>query len=81
MIDDDILAWGKDEHKVKFDNSRPCESIKVERAFEVETKILDEDLFGDDEVYMIVEASSGFGTDAAGEDPILGRSNTVIGDF
>ncbi len=81
LIDDDVLAWGKDEHKVRFDDSRPCETIKVERVFEIETKVLDEDLFGDDEVYIIVEASSGLGSDAAGEDPIMGRSNTVIGDF
>jgi hypothetical protein len=29
----------------------------------------------------MVEASSGMGPDAAGEDPIFGRSNTVKGDF
>jgi len=81
LIDDDLLAWGKDEHTVKFDDSGPCEPKKVERVFEVETKILDEDLFGDDEVYLIVEASSGLGSDEAGEDPVVGRSNTVIGDF
>ncbi len=81
LIDDDLLAWGKDQHKVKFDDSRPCKPIKVERVFEIESKILDEDLFGDDEVYLTVEASSGMGSDAAGEDPVIGRSNTVIGDF
>jgi hypothetical protein len=81
VIDDDILACDKDEHKVKFDDSVPCEPIKVKRIFEVETKVLDEDLFGDDEVYLMVEASSGLGSDAAGEDPVMGRSNTVIGDF
>jgi hypothetical protein len=81
LIDDDVLAAGLDEHKVKFDDSGPCEPIKVERVFEIETKVLDEDLFGDDEVYLIVEACSGFGPDAAGEDPVTGRSNTVIGDF
>lgn len=81
MIDDDVLAWDKDEHKVKFDDSGSCEPIEVERVFEVESKVLDEDLFGDDEVYLIVEARSGLGPDAAGEDPVLGRSNTVTGDF
>jgi hypothetical protein len=81
LIDDDLLAWGKDEHKVKFEDSGSCEPIKMERVFEVETKILDEDLFGDDEVYLIVEARSGLGSDAAGEDPVIGRSNTVVGDF
>jgi hypothetical protein len=81
LIDDDLLAWGKDEHKVKFDDSGSCEPIKMERVFQVETKILDEDLFGDDEVYLIVEAHSGLGSDAAGEDPVIGRSNTVVGDF
>jgi hypothetical protein len=81
LIDDDLLAWGKDKHKVRFDDSGACEPKKVARVFEVETKILDEDMFGDDEVYLVVEASSGFGSDAAGEDPVVGRSNTVIGDF
>ena len=81
LIDDDVLAWEKDEHKVRCDDSRSPEPIRVERIFEIETKVLDEDLFGDDEVYVIVEASSGMGPDAAGEDPVFGRSNTVIGDF
>jgi hypothetical protein len=81
LVDDDVLAWGKDEHKVKFDSARPGEPITVERVFEIETKVLDEDVFGDDEVYAMVEASSGLGSDAGGEDPVMGRSNTVIGDF
>ena len=81
LIDDDVLAWEKDEHKVRCDDSRSPEPIRVERIFEIETKVLDEDLFGDDEVYVIVEASSGMGPDAAGEDPVFGRSNTVIADF
>jgi hypothetical protein len=81
LIDDDVLAWGKDEHKVKFDDSGSCESIKVGRVFEVETKVLDEDVCGDDEVYLIVEARSGLRPDAAGEDLVMGKSNTVIGDF
>ena len=81
LIDDDVLAWEIDEHKVRFDDSGPCEPIRVERVFEVESKVLDEDVFGDDEVYLIVEARSGRGPDAAGEDPVLGRSNTVTGNF
>lgn len=81
VIDDDVLALEKDEHKVRFVDSEPCDPIRVERAFEIETKVLDEDVFGDDEVYMIVEASSGLGPDAAGEELVLGKSNTVIGDF
>jgi len=81
MIEDDVLAWGKDEHKVRFEDSRPGEPIKVERVFEVETKVLDEDLFGDDEVYLMVEARSGLRADAAGENLVMSRSNTVIGNF
>ena len=42
LIDDDVLAWGKDEYKVKFDDSGLCEPIKVGRVFEVETKVLNE---------------------------------------
>lgn len=81
LVDDDVLAWGKDEHKVRFDRSQPGEPITVERVFEIETKILDEDVFGDDEVYAMIEASSGLGSDAGGEDPVMGRSNTVVGYF
>jgi hypothetical protein len=78
VIDDDVLAWDKDVHKVKFDDSRPYEPIAVGRVFEVETKVLDEDLFGDDEVYLMVEARSDLGPDAAGKDVVMGRSNTVV---
>jgi hypothetical protein len=81
LIDDDVLAWGNDKHDVRFDDCDPSEPVKMERVFEIEKKALDEDLFGDDEVYLMVEASSGLGPDAAGEDPVFGRSNTVIGDF
>jgi len=80
-IEDDVLAWGKDEHQVKFDDAGPCEPKKVRRTFEVETKVLDEDVFGDDEVYLMIEARSGLRPDAAGEDLAMGRSNTVIGNF
>lgn len=44
-------------------------------------KAQDEDIFGDDEVYLIVEARSGLRPDAAGEDLVMGSSNSVIGDF
>ena len=81
VIEDDVLAWGLDEHKVKFDDTGPCEPKKVGRVFEVETKVLDEDWFGDDEVYLIVEARSGLRPDAAGESMVMRKSNTVIGDF
>jgi len=81
VIEDDVLAWGKDEHKVQFDNSGPYEPMKMQRVFEVETKVLDEDLFGDDEVYLILEARSGLKPDAAGEDLVIGKSNIITGNF
>ena len=81
VIEDDVLAWGKDQHKVKFDDSGPCEPIRIRRVFEVETKVLDEDMFGDDEVYLIVEARSGLRPEAAGESLVMGKSNIVVGDF
>ena len=81
VIEDDVLAWGKDEHKLQFDDSVPYELMKVQRNFEVETKVLDEDLFGDDEVYLIVEARSGLKPDAAGEDLVIGKSNIITGNF
>ena len=81
VLDDDVLATDLDEHKVIFDPSMPGDPIKVERVFEVETKLLDEDLVGDDEVYMIVEAHSDSVTDTAAEHRASGKSNVVIGDF
>lgn len=81
VIDDDMLEWGKDKHTVRFDEYGPCEPMKVERFFEVETKILDEDLFGDDEIFLTLEARSGSGSDAAVADSVFGKSNTVTGDF
>jgi hypothetical protein len=81
LIDDDVLALEKDAHKVVFDDSKPGKPVVVQRAFEIETKTLDEDVFGEDEVYLIVEASSGRDPDTAGENLIMGRSNTVKGDF
>lgn len=81
LLDNDILSTRNDQHTVSFDGSEPCEPRKISRVFEVETKVLDEDMFGDDEVFLMVEASTGLGSDAAGEDPVMGRSNTVVGDF
>lgn len=74
VFDDDVLATEMDSHEVRIADGSPCEPISVERVFEVETKLLDEDLIGDDEVYLIVEAQSG-------KDRVGGRSNTVVGDF
>ena len=73
-LDDDVLATEMDEHMVKVGGPGPCEAISVERAFEVATKLLDEDMFGDDEVFLIVEA-------CCGEERASGKSNTVVGDF
>lgn len=73
-FDDDVLATDMDEHTVRAGGPGPCESIRVERVFEVATKLLDEDLVGDDEVFLIIEAR-------CGEDRVGGKSNTVVGDF
>ncbi|MBT8056718.1 MAG: hypothetical protein KJO72_07235 [Gammaproteobacteria bacterium] len=81
LIDDDVLAWGRDGHRVKFENSEQCEPIKVERTFEVKTQVLNEDIFGEDEVYLMVEVSSGSNPGAGGPDAVFGRSNTVTGQF
>ena len=81
LFDDDVLATELDEHKVKPDPSAPGKPIRVERVFEVETKLLDEDLVGDDEVYLIVEAHSGSAAGPVGDHRVSGKSNTVVGDF
>lgn len=81
LIDDDVLAWGRDGHKVKFEDSEQREPIKVERTFAVKTQVLNEDIVGEDEVYLIVEARSGLSPDAGGPDAVFGRSNTVTGQF
>jgi hypothetical protein len=79
-LDDDLLATDRDPHRGRCepDGQGP---IKVDRSFQVETKVLHEDLFGDDEVFLIVEAC--FQPDEG--EPIRsrasGRSNTVIGRF
>jgi len=81
VFDDDVLATNLDKHNVSFDETAPGKPVRVERAFEVETKLLDEDLFGDDEVFLVVEADAGASADLAGEHRASGRSNTVKGDF
>jgi len=74
MLDDDVLATDLDMHTVQCSDAATAVPIKVARSFEVETKLLDEDLVGDDEVFLIVEANSG--TERAS-----GKSNTVVGYF
>jgi hypothetical protein len=81
VFDDDVLAVDLDEHTVKFSRTDPPEPLKVARVFEVETKLLDEDVIGDDEVYLVVEARTEHGAAAAGEERVSGKSNVVIGDF
>lgn len=81
LFDDDVLATDLDEHQVKLDPSAPGKPIRVERVFEVETKLLDEDLFGDDEVFLIVEAHTASATGPADDHRVSGKSNTVVGDF
>ena len=63
-----------DQHTVRFAGATPNAPVVVKRNFEVPTKLLDEDLFGDDEVFLIVEARSG-------DERVSARSNTVVGDF
>lgn len=74
VLDDDLLAAEMDEHQVRLAGIAVGEPVRIQRVFEVETKLLDEDLFGDDEVFLIVEASSDGGRAS-------GKSNTVVGDF
>jgi hypothetical protein len=81
VFDDDVLATDMDEHKVMFTAETPCEPITIERSFELETKVLDEDLFGDDEVFLIVEARSDSGDGLGLQIRVSGKSNTVIGNF
>jgi len=81
VFDDDVLAVDLDEHTVKFSRAAPGEPLKVARVFEVETKLLDEDVVGDDEVYLVVEARSDSHTELALEERVSGKSNVVIGDF
>lgn len=74
LIDDDVLATELDEHTIQVGDSGPGAPISIKRRFEVETKLLDEDLFGDDEVFLVVEA-------VCGDYRCSGKSNTVVGDF
>jgi len=81
MFDDDVLATDLDEHKVSCGQAAPRGPIRVERAFEVETAVLHEDLIGGDEVFLIVEADAGAAPGLAGEHRASGKSNIVKGDF
>lgn len=81
VFDDDVLAVDMDEHKLKLDDKTPGQAIRVERVFEVETKLLDEDVFGDDEVFLIVEARADADTGTIEDHRASGKSNTVVGDF
>ena len=81
VFDDDVLAVDLDEHKVKFASTAPGKPVKVARVFEVKTKLLDEDVIGDDEVYLVVEARSDAGVEPDGEERVSSKSNVVIGDF
>lgn len=81
VFDDDVLGVDLDEHTVKFSGTDTAGPLKVARVFEVETKLLDEDVIGDDEVYLVVEARTESGAAAAGEERVSGKSNVVIGDF
>jgi hypothetical protein len=81
VFDDDVLAVELDEHTIKCSRTAPGEPLKVARVFEVETKLLDEDVVGDDEVYLVVEARSESGAELALEERVSGKSNVVIGDF
>jgi hypothetical protein len=81
VFDDDVLAVELDEHTVNFSRTTPGEPLKVARVFDVETKLLDEDVIGDDEVYLVVEARSESGTGLALDERVSGKSNVVIGDF
>jgi hypothetical protein len=74
LLDDDVLATDLDQHTVSVGHQGSSDTVRVERGFEVETKLLDEDLVGDDEVFLIVEARDG-------ANRVSGKSNTVIGYF
>jgi hypothetical protein len=74
VFDDDVLDTDLDRHAVSLAGRGPGEAARIERTFQVATKLLDEDFFGDDEVFLVVEASTE-------HDRTSGRSNTVKGDF
>ena len=74
LLDDDVLETDLDQHTVRLTEGALRAPVKVNRVFEVETKLLDEDLVGEDEVFLLVEARSG-------DDRVSGKSNTVVGDF
>ena len=74
LLDDDLLAADMDEHQVGLAGTAAGEPVRIQRVFEVETKLLDEDMFGDDEVFLIVEAH-------CNGERVSGKSNIVVGDF
>ena len=74
LLDDDVLETDLDQHTVRLAEGALRAPVKVNRVFEVENKLLDEDLVGEDEVFLLVEARSG-------DDRVSGKSNTVVGDF
>ena len=53
LLDDDVLETDLDQHTVRLAGATPRAPVKVERGFEVETKLLNEDLTGDDEVFLL----------------------------
>lgn len=79
-FDDDLLATDRDPHRIRCEPAGPG-PIRVERTFQVETKVLHEDLFGDDEVFLIVEARYQPDEGEPIRSRASGRSNTVIGRF
>lgn len=74
LLDDDLLATDMDEHQVQLAGAAVDQPLRIQRVFEVETKLLDEDMFGDDEVFLIVEAR-------CNGERVSGKSNVVVGDF
>ena len=79
-LDDDLLSSNRDPHRIQCDPEGEG-PIRVERTFQVETKVLHEDLFGDDEVFLIVEACCQPDSGEPIRSRASGRSNTVVGRF
>jgi hypothetical protein len=81
LLDDDLLAMDMDGHRISLAGRTPDRPVEVARSFEVETKVLDEDICGDDEVFLIVEARATGDDESTVHSRASGKSNTVIGDF
>lgn len=81
VLDDDLLAMDMDGHRISLTGRTPDRPVEIARSFEVETKLLDEDICGDDEVFLIVEARSAGDDESTIQSRASGKSNTVIGDF